>query len=166
MRGSSARPDPALVCTNFATDSSQKSFAVRKQQTLFDHPKHLSPGCMDDAALVRETVARSIRKCHKSRSQIADEITRLTGRKLKEGSLNNFTARARSDYRWPAELDRAFAAVTGDDAILRCRAELAGYHLVDDGEYELLSLGREYLRQKRAGQQLELLAKRLAGVDL
>jgi hypothetical protein len=150
---------------NDATENAQRFSTVRGQKNLFEGGKIAGPGSLDDSQMVREALARAIRKCHKSRAQLADEITRLTGRKLTEIVLNKFTAGSRTDYRWPAELDRAFAVATGDDAILRCRIEAAGLFVITAQECELLELGREYLRQKRASEQVALLEKRLRGVE-
>lgn len=133
---------------------------------MYGAPENAADGSMDDGPLVRHTLATSIKTSSRSRAQIAEEISRLTGRRLTEISLNKFTAETRTDYRWPAELDRAFATATGDDSILRCRAEQAGYHVVTSDEYALLELGRQYLTQKRAAQMAAELEKRLAGVDL
>jgi hypothetical protein len=116
--------------------------------------------------MVRAVLIESIRKCDKSRAQIAEDVTFFSGREVTEISLNKFTAESRTDYRWPAELDRTFCRAVGDDTLLRCRAELAGYHVIDSTEAELLDLGREYLRQKRASEKVALLEKRLAGMEL
>jgi hypothetical protein len=156
-------PGQSVEC---ATAKTSGSFAVREQQSLFQSAADLHSGCMDDSGLVRKVLIESIRKCGKSRTQIAEEISFLAGRKITEISLNKYTAESRSDYRWPAELDRAFCHATGDNALLRCRAELSGYRLIQANEIELLELGREYLRQKRANERVQLLEKRLSGVEI
>lgn len=124
------------------------------------------PGSLNDGQLVRGVLIEAIRKCGKSRAQIADEISRSTGRDLTEISLNKFTAESRTDYRWPAELDRAFCAATGDDTLLRCRVEMAGYKVIGSEEMQLLELGRQYLMRQRASAQVSALEQSLAGVDL
>jgi hypothetical protein len=120
---------------------------------------------MDDSALVRGVIAQAIRRCGKSRAQLAEEISFLFGREVTEISLNKFTAESRSDYRWPAELDRAFCEATGDNTLLSCRAELAGYKMINAIDAELLELGREYLKQKRANEKVAALEMRLRGVE-
>jgi hypothetical protein len=121
---------------------------------------------MNDAALIRSIVADAIRKSSKSRAQIAEEMTYLVGREITERMLNGFTADSRDDYRWPAELDRAFCEATGDDRLLRCRVELAGYRVISQQEAEILELGRQYLMRQRAADNLAALEKRLGGVAL
>lgn len=124
------------------------------------------PGSMNDAILVRQVVTESMRKCGFSREVIADRMALLTGTTVTANMLNQFAAESRADVRFPAELDRAFCAATGDNRLLTCRAELAGLHIVNDEELALLELGREHLRQKRAAEKIEALETRLDGVKL
>ena len=121
---------------------------------------------MNDASMIRAALVEGIRRSGKSREQIADEMSLLTGTEVTVRRLNAFTAESREDYRWPAELDRAFCAVTGCLDLIRCRVELAGFRVISQTEYELLNLGREYLRQRRATDNVSLLERRLAGVEL
>jgi hypothetical protein len=162
----SSRPKSPPALHGLPTANSQEKIAVQTQPSLFDgHPGAL-PGSLNDSAVVRGVLIQSIRKSGKSRAQIAEDISFLSGRDVTEISLNKFTAESRTDYRWPAELDRAFCRATGDDTLLRCRAELAGYRMIDATESDLLDLGKEMLRQKRAAENMALLERRLQGVDL
>lgn len=153
-------------CTSDATVNHREFSTVRIQKNLFDQPSTWAEGSLDDGALVRSVLIKAIKKSKKSRAQLVEDISRLSGRKLTEIALNKFTAESRSDYRWPAELDRAFCAATGDIKLLICRVELAGLHVINEEEFELLKLGREYLKQKRAAQQVQALESRLQGVEL
>jgi hypothetical protein len=109
---------------------------------------------MNDSALVRHVLAESMRRCGKSRQQIAEEMSHLVGRTVTERMLNAFTAESREDHRWPAEFDRAFCAAVGDPWLLRCRAELAGFRVIDPDEATILELGRSYLTRKRAEAEI------------
>lgn len=166
MKGNSSPSQSAADCIKSATANPLPFSTVRAQQSLFTATSPAGPGSINDGSLIRFTLIESIKQCRKSRAAIADEITRLTGRKFTEIALNKFTAESRIDYRWPAELTRAFCAATGDDSLLHVTAEAAGYRLIRDEELELLELGRQYLRRKRANEEAEMLEKRLAGVDL
>ena len=121
---------------------------------------------MDDGPLVRSILVDSIRACGKSRIEIADEMSRLLGRKVTERMLNAFTAESKEEHRWPAEFDRAFCAATGDNRLLTCRVEAAGLRVINAEEEKLLDLGREYLRRKRAEKKLAALESDFEGVDL
>ena len=80
---------------------------VQTQPSLFENHLDALPGSLNDSAMVRAVLIQSIRNCDKSRAQIAEDITFYSGREVTEISLNKFTAESRTDYRWPAELDRA-----------------------------------------------------------
>lgn len=121
---------------------------------------------MNDAGIVRAALVEAIRSCGKSREQLADEISKLTGTEVTVRRLNAFTAESREDYRFPSELARAFCEATGDYSLLQRLAELAGFRLITPTEYDLLRLGREYLKQKRANEAVALIERSLAGMDL
>lgn len=90
----------------------------------------------------------------------------LTGTKVTERRINAFTAESREDFRFPLELLRAFCVATGDFSLIQQLAESLGLHLITEQESALLDLGREYLRQKRASENVAKLEQRLRGVDL
>lgn len=162
----SSRSQSRLPSESASTENHAQSFAVNRQPTLFDGHKELVPGTLNDSGVVRAALVEAIRRCGKSRELLADEMSMLTGTEITVRRINAFTAESREDYRFPSELARAFCVATRDFTLMRRQAELAGFHLVSETEYELLQLGREYLHQKRASSQVEMLEKRLAGVDL
>lgn len=162
----SSRSQSCPIENRVSTENHAQSFAANRQASLFDGRKEVVPGTLNDAGVVRAALIEAIRKCGKSREELADQMSSLTGTEVTVRRINAFTAESREDYRFPSELARAFCLATGDFSLLRRQAELAGFHLVTETEYELLRLGREYLRQKRASSQVEMLEKRLAGVEL
>ena len=121
---------------------------------------------MNDEAVVRDVLYASIAKCNKSRDQIAEEMSWLSGREVTVRFLNGVTSESQEEYHWHADLDRTFCAVVGDDRLLTCRAELAGLHVIDDTGWALLELGREFLREKEAAANRIALEARLRGVRL
>lgn len=121
---------------------------------------------VNDDALVRQTISGAIKGCRLSRVEIAEEMSDLLGVRVTEKMLNSYSGESKQNHRWPAAWDRAFSRVTGDDTLLTCRVLAAGLHVFTPQEYELLELGREYLRQQRANERVALLEKRLHGVAL
>jgi len=93
-------------------------------------------------------------------------MTRLLGVRVTERSLTAFTSESKELHRWPGAWDRAFCVAVGNDDLLKCRVEAAGYKPIRDEEIQLLELGRQYLRRKRANEEAEMLERRLAGADL
>lgn len=124
------------------------------------------PGSLNDDSLVRGLISDAIKRSGKSREQIADEMQDALAVAVTARMIASFTAESKELHRWPGAWDRAFCAVTGDFRLLRCRVELAGYIVITQTESELLNLGREYLRQKRASENVALIERRLAGVEL
>jgi hypothetical protein len=116
--------------------------------------------------MVRQAISAAIRRCSRSREQIADEMTRLLGIRVTVAMLNDYSATAKRQHRWPAAWDRVFSSVTGDNELLTCRVRAAGLIVIGPTEWELLELGTEYLRQKRAAEKLTRIEQSLKGVDL
>ena len=107
-----------------------------------------------------------MRKCPRSRAEIADLMSALTGTSVTEIQLNKYASDSREDYRFPCELQRAFCVVTGDYRLMTYAAQATGLLLVDAEDAALLELGREYLRQKRAASNIAALETKLSGVPL
>jgi len=116
--------------------------------------------------LVRETITDSIKRSGKSREQIADEMTRTLGLQVTSRMITSFTSESKELHRWPGAWDRAFCAAVNDNRLLFCLVEKAGFRVINEAEVDLLELGREYLKQKRANDQVALLERRLQGFDL
>jgi hypothetical protein len=129
-------------------------------------PIDVVPGSLNDDLLVREVIGNAIKQTEKTRKQIAEEMSRSLAVAVTARMITAFTSESKELHRWPGAWDRAFCAAVDDDSLLKCRVEAAGYHVINESEAELLALGREYLRQKRAGDQVALLERRLAGVEI
>ena len=142
-------------------DIAQKSSVIQQTQMSFEPAP--APGSYDDSCLIRNVLIQSIKNCGKSRAQIAEEMELLLDRPITLRMIDGFTADSRSDRKWPAEYDRAFARVTGDDSIIACRAEMAGLHVISAEQKLLLDLGRQFLIRDQAEEQIAILQKRLHG---
>ncbi|HTV54151.1 MAG TPA: hypothetical protein VMI06_04470 [Terriglobia bacterium] len=111
----------------------------------------------DDDSTVRGILTDAMRRCAKSRAQIADELSVLVGCPVTEGMLNAFTAQSRKGHRWPSAWDRAFCHVTGDLRLIREKVERAGFKVIDREDAEYLEIGKQYLAQKHAAEELSRL---------
>jgi hypothetical protein len=129
-------------------------------------PSSPEPGSGLDASLVRTALVEAIRACGKSRAQLADEMSLLTGTEVTVRRLNAFTAASREDYRFPAELLRAFCFATGSFLLLRRLVEQSGFSMITLAERDLLNLGRECLKRDRSTKKVSMLKRRLEGFDL
>lgn len=146
-----------------STANSDHLFTASSQLALDLDRATVIPGSLNDSHIIRGILVDSIRRSGKSREAIAEEMSYLVGREITPRQLNGFTAESKEDYKFPAELERAFCRVTGDDRLLSCRLEQAGLHVITEGEKLLLDLGRQYLKRNRAAEQIALLERRLHG---
>lgn len=156
------------MSTRKSSRSDGRAAAPAMSLPLFDENSAIDqlPGALNDDSLVRGLITDAIKHCGKSREEIAETMERLLAIPVTARMIGSFTAGSKELHRWPGAWDRAFCIATGDNRLLFCRAELAGYKVISAAEADLLDLGREYLRQKRAAAQVDLLEKRLAGVEL
>lgn len=159
------------TCTSSCSNSSPTSTenrerrisANRRQSNLFEQYDNVAPGSINDAAMVRAILTDSIKKSGKSRDEIAEIMSGLTGTEVTVRRLNAFTAESREDFRFPIELARAFCMATRDFALLRHLIEAAGFRVVTKTEFDVLRLGHEYLTHKRSAENMALLEARLTG---
>jgi hypothetical protein len=101
-----------------------------------------------DAESVRFLLTELIRSSHKSRSQIAEEMTRLLGERVTERMLNSYTSGAAEKHRWPAQYDIALCEVLEDFSLLAARVNRAGFRM------RLIKIGRAYVAKARAEKKL------------
>lgn len=163
---SSSRPQLEVARPAVSTENRERRISANRQRGLFQQYEDITSGSINDAGMVRAILVESIKQSGKSRAQIADIMSRLTGTEITERRLNAYTAASREDFSFPIELARAFCMATQDFSLLRHLVEMAGLRVVTRTEFDVLQLGHEYLTQKRAAENMALLEKRLAGGDL
>lgn len=93
-------------------------------------------------------------------------MTEMLGARVTEQMLNTYSAGSMSLSRLPAAWVNAFIRAVDDDSLLHAIAEAGGRRVISAEEAELLELGREWLRQKRASENIALLETRLRSVQL
>jgi hypothetical protein len=123
------------------------------------------PGSLDDESIIRQVLTESIRRSSKSREEIVAEMSALTAQKITLRMLNAYASGSEEQHRWPMQFTRAFCYVVNDWALLQCIVEGAKCRMICESESDLLELGRQYLRQKRASEQVQHLEKRLGGIE-
>ena len=163
---SSSHPQDRSPSPSPSPAKSAPRFAEEQRELWPTADKVAAPGSLNDAGLVRKVIVAAMHKCPLSRAEIADRMAYFTGTEVTERMLNAFAAESREDHRFPSQLERAFCAAVGDNTLLTCLAELAGLHFIDETGLALMELGREFLRQKRAAENLNAIETKLRGVDL
>lgn len=124
------------------------------------------PGSCDDDALVRGLITDGIKKSQKSREQIAEDMSALTGQRVTLRILNAFTAEAAERHRFPIAWARAFCVAVNDWLLLKFIAERAGCELIDSKESQVLEIGRAYLARRKADSRIGDLERQLTEGEL
>jgi|SRR5579862_4834314 len=118
---------------------------------------------MDIDRAVRKALAAAIKQSDRSRSQIADEMTRLTGQTITAKMLELFTADSMTGHRFPAAWLAAFTVVTRDSTLLHLVAEQAGYEVIGAEEKMLIEYARSMLRRKQDEETIQHVERRFKG---
>lgn len=128
-------------------------------------PFQSAPGSCDDDSLVRSLVSAAIKSSGKKREAIAAEMSTLIGRPITAAMLNSFSAGSKEGHRWPLSWTRAFCAVTSDWQLFSQLLGRSQMRVISLPEQQLLDLGRNYLRQKRAAAELSRLEHVIKGSE-
>lgn len=122
------------------TKAKQRLVTDPNQLSLFDSIKRdqeerqdRRPGRMCVSARLLAAVKLAIKIAPKSREQIADDMTELSGRRVTAGMINNWTAESHP-HDVPAELLPAFCEATGDFGSLLVLTDTAGVYTVEPPE--------------------------------
>lgn len=110
---------------------------------------------------IQEALKRTLRNCHLSREEIAEEMTRLTSERITVSHISNWTAESKNGWRMPLEYAAALFAITGDPGVIKAALSGSGIGVLDDKDYALLELGKivaeERSRNKKKRQVMERL---------
>ena len=113
------------------------------------------------AQAVKEALRQELNKSSLSREQIADELSRLVGRKVSVHQLNNWAAPEKRDRYIPLEYVGALVVILGNPEIVRAALEGTGLSVIDEDEMAFLELGKitaeDLARKKRKKALLEKL---------
>lgn len=114
------------------TKQKQKIVSDTRQMNLFDllmqerdHRDSSRVGRLNVSGRIDAAIRTAIRNAPKSRENIADEMTELSGETVTCAMINNWTAESHP-HEMPGRLYPAFCMATGDNELLRIQAEAAG----------------------------------------
>jgi hypothetical protein len=146
----------------------------KDQLSLFDMLKQdqgereqVRPARLNIFAQIDASIKNAIRNAPKSRENIADEMSELTGEKVTIGMINNWTATSHT-HEMPGRFYAAFCVATSDIELIRIQAEAAGVYTLpgpDALRAEIQKLDEETkklqaAKKKRKAFLQELEAKR------
>jgi hypothetical protein len=118
-------------------------------------------GSYDCDTALRLLIATVLKSHRKSRAQIADEMTALLGVRVTDQMLNCYTAESKEKHRFPAAFLPALCKATADTRLIAALADKIGMRLITAEEVQLLELGRNYLKQKQAAEEVSRLESSL-----
>jgi hypothetical protein len=98
---------------------------------------------------VRNCLTESIRQCSKSREQLADELSELTGRLVSVAHLNDWCAPSKHQFRFPASHILAFCKATGDNSLSRL--------LLTPRDAAMIRLAEAFLKKESAETNIDAL---------
>jgi hypothetical protein len=115
--------------TNLVTDPAQLSLfdTIKRDQ---DERTAQRPGRMCVTARLQSAIKAAIKAAPKSREQVADCMTELSGCEVTVSMLNNWTAPSHP-HRLPCDLIVAFCEATGDHGPLLVLNDAAGVFTVE-----------------------------------
>lgn len=102
---------------------------------------------------LRNLLSRIIRQCPKNRTQIAEELTALTGRRVTVHMLNDFTAESKKGSRFPASLVTPFCEVVGSDELQRHILSPRLRNFLTLGEFFHIMMIPKFQKQMRVGKR-------------
>lgn len=111
----------------------------------------------DISVRIKQALAQDLRESRLSRAQIADELSKLSGRSINESHLDAYAAESKAGYRFPAELIPVWVKVTGSRRVIDLVCGELGLHLADETEGRLAELGRAQIQREQLDEKLKTL---------
>jgi len=143
---------------------------MRKPDTktldLFAVPVSSSvPGTLNINALVPGMISAAIKDSGMDRDEIALQMSRLTGDHITEDMLNAWTAKSKTQWRFPLQYLAAFEVATGTHLISHMMAEKCGGTFLIGADVLQARLGKRLAQKKQLEEEIRRLQKRIGGVQ-
>ena len=124
---------------------------------LFDVPRPPAPtaGSLACGSQLRHLLSEVLKRCPKSRYEVAARMSELAGAEVTRHQLDSWTAESREGWRFPFEYTAAFEAATDSYALTQLLASQRGCSLLVGEEALLAEMGRldrqeQELRERKA----------------
>lgn len=131
-------------------------------------PPTVESGAMNVSVELRNALARALKECPLSRTEVACRMTDLLFGDVGEGEvsksqLDAWTAPSKGDWRFPLEYLPAFVQVTGAVGLLDWVAGKCGCRVLQGEQALLVELGAIMLHERRLKQARTNLERRVPG---
>lgn len=121
-----------------------------------------APGALDWDSTLRTMVTEAISRTGRSREQIADEMTFLTGRNITALMLNAWTADSKDQHRFPLAFLPAFCKATESYTLITHLAEMFELKVASAEQLELAALAERLIEKERTQRELDAVIARRA----
>ncbi|WP_341990330.1 hypothetical protein [Azorhizobium sp. AG788] len=122
-----------------------------------EQPEHPAEGSLAMGPEVCATLARAIKECPLSRSEIAQRMSFLLNETISEHMLNKWTSRSSEGWRFPMEYGPAFEEATGTRALQLLFARKRGTLVMEPKDGRDAAVGRAQRELKEAQKRLRAL---------
>ncbi len=119
-----------------------------------EQPDHPVDGSLAMAAEVCAVLAKAMKDCPLSRSEIAARMSDLVGEPISEHMLNKWTSRSAEGWRFPFEYAAAFEVATGSQALQLTLARKRGALIMTPKDGRDAEIGRAQRELKDAQKRL------------
>lgn len=134
---------------------------------LFAVPVELSPapGAMDCSEALRHVLADLIKQAPRSRAEIAEQMSVLTGKAITEHSLDSWTAASREGWRFPLEYLPAFEVAAETRELTGWMANLRGCRVLIGKDVLDAEIGKLERMKEDAGRRIRQLKNVIGGMQ-
>lgn len=112
--------------------------------SLFDVPVAPAPvgGSLDYATELRFVLSDAVKRCPKTRNEIAARMSDLTGHDITKAQIDAWTAESKTEWRFPFEYAAAFEVATDSTCLQELLGRKRGSRILVGEETLLAELGR------------------------
>ncbi|HPN08364.1 MAG TPA: hypothetical protein PLU95_03600 [Syntrophales bacterium] len=111
------------------------------QLSLFDtlksyqsQPEKKPAGSFDIDRTFREAISEALKRCPRSRWEVAGRMSELTGQEITKSMLDSYTAESKEQHRFPAIFLPAFCEAVGCSEPLKLLGRLVGVFVLPGPE--------------------------------
>ncbi|EAU53563.1 hypothetical protein [Mariprofundus ferrooxydans] len=130
-------------------------FSVPVQSTI--------PGALNLNLEVPGMLSLAIKDSGMDRDVIAFQMSRLTGDHISEDMLNAWTAKSKTQWRFPLQYLAAFEVATGTHLVSHHMAEKCGGTFLIGADVLQARLGKRLSQKKQLEEEIRDLQKRISG---
>lgn len=130
---------------------------------LFDIPQAPAPvsGSLDYCTELRFALSDALKKCPRSRYEVAARMSELTGEEITKTMLDAWTAESKTAWRFPFEFAAAFEVATDTTILQELLARKRGSRILVGEDNLLAELGRIHKQRDELASREKALKDRI-----